>query len=63
MKVNSTKSGGSIGVGEEIKSHRRLGGSGRNDYNARCLILVTLASKLVRDRILNMSCQLKNVGR
>ncbi len=49
-----------VGVRVEMHSHRRLGR--RDDGNSRRAILVTLAGKSIRDRILETTNQLKNAG-
>lgn len=49
-----------VGVNEEIQSHRRLGE--RGDRNQRRAILVTVASKIVRDKILEKTRKLKDAG-
>ena len=50
-------------VREEIKSHRRLGTRGDANSRTRRPILLTVASKLVRDRILDKTNLLKAAGR
>ena len=49
-----------VGVRVEMQSHRRLGR--RDDGNSRRAILVTLAGKSIRDKILETTNQLKNAG-
>ena len=49
-----------VGVHVEMQFHRRLGR--RDDRNSRRAILVTLAGKSIRDRILETTIQLKNAG-
>ena len=50
-------------VREEIKSHRRLGTRGDANSSTRRPILLTVASKRIRDRILDKTNLLKAAGR
>lgn len=51
-----------VGVQEEIKSHRRLGNRNDATGNRRRPILVTLANKVSRDKVLEKTRKLKEAG-